>query len=58
METIIFFFRQDSCPSSRHLVMDPGSTVFVTSPNYPDEYPSNLECNWSFEVMSIQSGSR
>ena len=52
METIIFFFRQDSCPSSRHLVMDPGSTVFVTSPNYPDEYPSNLEGNWSFEVMS------
>ncbi len=43
-------FSDAACPEDRHLLLDPGSTVFITSPGFPDSYPANVRCSWKFEV--------
>ena len=45
----LFRSADDACPSERRVVLDRGSYVFVTSPNFPENYPANVRCSWLFE---------
>ncbi len=40
----------EACPSGLSVVLQPGDSVFVTSPGFPNHYPANARCSWSFEV--------
>ncbi|XP_037803284.1 venom serine protease 34-like [Penaeus monodon] len=34
------------CSSEAEVSLQAGETIYITSPNYPEPYPSNFQCGW------------
>ena len=39
----------DACVGTRTMVIKIEDNTDITSPNYPRNYPNNLNCNWKIE---------
>ena len=44
----MFYFPADPC-GARTIYLTEGTTYNLTSPKYPDNYPSNLNCTWRIQ---------
>ena len=48
----------DPCSSTGEIELHPQRhSVYLTSPDYPDRYPYNLDCTWYFSSSNSTAGS-
>ena len=51
LDTIIGAPILDPCGNKRPLIIDNTTHGNITSPNYPNYYPSNVDCQWEIHAQ-------
>ena len=45
----------DPCGSDKPLIIDDSTRGNITTPNYPNNYPSNADCHWEIQAQDEEA---